>query len=208
MKKNTALVLVMGVFAFFLGILVSTEREEQKENQGKEIKDSSISGGEDIFNITDVGASDGADAGILNTSKSNYSIRQGNDIYSFESISFIFENIHTISAEPYVEGQPVQTQVRMKVNNFSRNGLPIKLASFRLGIYQGSCSEVKAIPYEASLGQPLAFAQCWLERQGNQIAVMQKGKSILAYSRAISENNPASEPLNKIFEIDLSQLIQ
>ena len=161
---------------------------------------------EEEFNITDIGASDGADPNITvassKHSKTPQLVIKDGESYSFSAISWIFSEL-----ESGVADIP-QTAIRINLDNFSRSGSMIDLDTFRLGQHHGICSEIEEISAPSTNGSMLSSAQCWWAGKGVQIAVFQKDNLIITKMRQIAEDDIIPSPLQDISTIDITSLIQ
>lgn len=202
-RKNLIIIILLVVIAFLIGVQVSNKESSQQQSS---VIESEKEKEEDVFDITDIGASDGGDAGLLEGATGKHTIRQGSDIYTFDSIYFTFTNLNDISGAPSSVNQAPQIQIRMYFENFKRNNFPIELASFNLGIYKGQCNDIRNLDYDPNLGKGIAFAQCLWDQQDVQLAIVEKGKTVSVYSRAVTDEFISQ--FNRILEIDVSQLVK
>ncbi len=205
MKKNIIIGILVLVVLILLGRL-SSKSELSTEILNQDLNQDLGSEENFGFDITDIGASDGANPNITVTSRSLSKIPSpvtvGEDTYAFSGVAWLFTETGISTA-----GIP-QTSVRISLEDFTRSGSRIDLATFRLGQHQGTCSAVESIPSSSADGAPLAFAQCDWAGQGIQLAVFQKNNLIISKLRKIIEGKPSVAPFQEINVIDITSLIK
>lgn len=132
------------------------------------------------------------------------SITDGDTEYQIGALAWIFEPQGVDEA-----GLPL-TRVRLKLEDFKKNGNAISVGAYRLGSYRGECKEFVPIldeqkPKEAGV---LAFAQCQIQESGRQLAVFQDGPILLVKSRSFGGSIDTNTPLTTILTIDVTKIVQ
>jgi hypothetical protein len=130
-------------------------------------------------------------------------VTDGAKVYTLEGVEFVFE--------PQVideQGMP-STRIRLQLNGFKRNGVPIEVARYRLGTYRGECAQIDPETYANSSAErdALGFAACNYEGVGRQLAVFQEGKELVVKVRSVTEDASA-EPMFAITRIDVTAIVQ
>lgn len=135
---------------------------------------------------------------------STSAVIDGAHTYTFDGLMWVFE------PQPTDENGAPITRVRLKIEGFTRNGVPIDVALYRLGTYRGDCRSYEDMPEGYALPIPgsLAFTQCWFAGGGRQLAVFQEGGALVVKVRTVSEEEAQPEPLTTILTIDLTKIVQ
>ncbi|MEZ4156506.1 MAG: hypothetical protein R3B52_00810 [Candidatus Paceibacterota bacterium] len=194
MKRNTLIVTAIVLLAV-LPILVSQKPKKEPEGEKQEQQESEEQvAQEKPFDITDIGATDGADAGYM-----YQQVRS--ETYSFSKIRWEFFELEQAGELPY-------SLVRIYLDDFQIDGRPIKLGGFKLGTHQGTCSEMKSsLDMSGTEGEPRSFAMCWWAGAGTEFVVTQNADIVHVYTRTVEEQAENFAPLHEILTIDMTKLV-
>jgi hypothetical protein len=124
--------------------------------------------------------------------------------YTLGSVEWVFEK-----QDVGEDGAP-STRVRLKLVDFKRDTTPIDVALYRLGTYRGECESfdvfgnARAVPDAGAL----AFAQCWWDASGRQLAVFQEDQKLVVKVRSVSEDDEQLAELTPILTIDIPTIVQ
>ncbi len=124
--------------------------------------------------------------------------------YALAGLSWVFEK-----QEAGEDGAP-STRVRLKLDGLKRNETPIDVALYRLGTYRGECESFDVFGNARAVPDlnALAFAQCWWENAGRQLAVFQEGNQLVVKVRSVSEDDEQLGELTPILTIDVPSIVQ
>ncbi len=139
---------------------------------------------------------DGSANSSITSASMFQSVQSNTYIYALETVGWTFT--------PEEGG----TQVRLKLIGFTRNNIPIDVATYRLGVHLGECSEMEmpAGLILPPLSQPLGFAQCEQIDSSRQFVVTQEGSNIVTRSRVLTQDSETA--FAQIQSIDVTKIIQ
>ena len=131
-------------------------------------------------------------------------VTDGDKTYTLEKLAWVFED-----QNPDESGAPI-TRVRLKLEGFKRNEVPIDVGLYRLGTYRGSCTSSVDMPagYVVSDTGAAAFARCWFAGGGRELAVFQEGNYIVAKVRTVGEEDAQPAPFVPILTVDITKIVQ
>lgn len=196
MKRSILISIIIILLAVLL--LLINQKPEVNQKKAESIVDkqgeSHVLQEEKSFDITDIGATDGADAGYIYEGDRS-------DTYTFSKIRWEFFELQEQGEVPY-------SLVRIYLEDFQREGRPIALAGFRLGTHQGACSEMtSSLEVSGVQGEPRSFAMCWWAGAGTEFVVTQEGDLVHVYTRTVEEQAEEFAPLKKVLTINMTKLV-
>jgi hypothetical protein len=132
------------------------------------------------------------------------SVTSGGKEYSLGGVEFVFE-----PEQPNEQGE-ITTRVRLKINDFKRDGAPIEVGRYRLGTYRGECEQFDGSVYMTmSSVDPgaLAFAQCVHDGIVRRLAVFQEDNNLVVKTRSLVEEREVAG-LVQILSVDVTEIIK
>ena len=128
----------------------------------------------------------------------------GETTYTLDSLVWVFE------PQAVDESGASTTRVRLKLEGFKKNDVPIEVGLYRLGTYRGTCEPLILLPEQRSASEVGSFAltQCLSGGNGRQLAVFQEGNNLVVKVRTISDNGSEESEFVSILTIDITEIVE